>query len=157
MHNDCVFCKIIAGELPSYKVWEDGKHMAFLSLHPNTEGFTVVVSKKHYESYAFEQTDEVLTGIVLAAKTVGQLLDAAFDDVGRTGLIMEGFGVNHLHAKLVPMHGTKSGGWKQRAKTIDTFFEYYKGYISSHDAPQASQRQLEGIANKIRKTASKEL
>jgi diadenosine tetraphosphate (Ap4A) HIT family hydrolase len=39
---DCVFCKIVAGEAPSHKLWEDADHLAFLSIFPNTEGTTVI-------------------------------------------------------------------------------------------------------------------
>ena len=49
----CIFCKIVRGEAPCHKIWEDEKHLAFLSIFPNTEGFSVVITKKHYPSYAF--------------------------------------------------------------------------------------------------------
>jgi diadenosine tetraphosphate (Ap4A) HIT family hydrolase len=148
--NDCIFCKIARGDLPSYKIWEDDRHLAFLSLHPNTEGFSVVITKEHYPSYAFDLPEAVLTGLVLAAKKVGKLLDAKLDDVGRTGMIFEGFGVDHIHAKLFPMHGTRSDEWKQRAKPIDKYFDHYEGYISSHDAAQANDAALKALAEKIR-------
>ena len=76
--KNCVFCKIIKGELPSHKIWEDKKHLAFLSIFPNTEGYTVVVTKKHYSSYAFDQNDKVLTELMLASKKVAKLLDSKF-------------------------------------------------------------------------------
>ncbi|WP_197734991.1 HIT family protein [Photobacterium damselae] len=41
----CVFCEIVKGKLPCHKVWEDDKHLAFLSIYPNTKGFTVVILK----------------------------------------------------------------------------------------------------------------
>jgi histidine triad (HIT) family protein len=148
--NDCIFCKIMRGEIPAYKFWEDDKHLAFLSLHPNTLGFSVVATKEHHPSYAFDLPDEVLAGLVLAAREVGKLLDAKLDDVGRTGLIFEGFGVDHIHAKLFPMHGTKSDEWKQRAKPIDTYFDRYEGYISSHDAAEADDAALAALAEKLR-------
>jgi histidine triad (HIT) family protein len=147
---NCVFCKIAAGELPAYKIWEDDKHLAFLSRHPNTIGFSVVITKDHYESYAFDLPDEILSGLVLAAKQVGKLLDSKLEDVGRTGMIFEGFGVNHIHAKLFPMHRTDTHEWKQRTSPIDTYFEHYEGYISSHDAAAASDDELAALAEKIR-------
>jgi hypothetical protein len=67
-------------------------HLAFLTIFPNTEGFTVVASKEHFESDALAQDDAVLTGLILAAKQVAKKINAAFDDVGRTGLFLEGFG-----------------------------------------------------------------
>ena len=148
--NDCIFCKIAHGEIAAHKIWEDDKYLAFLSLHPNTEGFSVVTTKAHYPSYAFDLPDDVLTGLVLAAKEVGKLLDAKLDDVGRTGLILEGLGVDHIHAKLFPMHGTKSDEWKQRAVPIDKYFDHYEGYISSHDAGEADDAALAELAKKLR-------
>lgn len=148
---DCVFCKIVKGELPSHKIWEDDEHLAFLSIFPNTPGFSVVVTKEHYQSYAFQAPEEVYFGLVKAAREVGRHIDAAFQDVGRTGLIMEGMGVNHLHAKLFPMHGvSKTGEWEAVHSQVDKYFNRYEGYMSSHNGPRASDEELAGIAEKIR-------
>jgi diadenosine tetraphosphate (Ap4A) HIT family hydrolase len=87
-------------------VWEDEHHLAFLSIFPNTDGFTVVIPKKHYPSYAFDMPPQALADLVLATQKVAKLLDKAFDDVGRTGMFFEGYGVDHVHSKLSPMHGT---------------------------------------------------
>lgn len=148
--DDCIFCKIVKGEAPSYIIWEDEKHLAFLTIFPNTEGFTVVVTKEHHDSYAFDLEDDILAQLVLAAKKVGKLLDKKLDDVGRTGMIFEGFGVNHVHAKLFPMHGTKNEEWRQRVGGPDKFFELYEGYISSHDYKRADDEMLMQIMNKIK-------
>jgi diadenosine tetraphosphate (Ap4A) HIT family hydrolase len=147
--NDCIFCKIVKGEAPSFKIWEDNRHLAFLSIFPNTEGFSVVITKEHYDSYAFNLPDDVLTNLVLATKHVAKLLDEKLDDVGRTGMIFEGFGVNHVHSKLFPMHGTKDEEWKQRVSKVDKFFENYEGYISSHDYKRADDEWLANIAKKL--------
>lgn len=148
--EDCIFCKIVKGELPSHKVWEDEKHLAFLSIFPNTLGTTVVITKEHYSSYAFDLPDEVLTNLILASKKVAKLIDLKLEDVGRTGLIFEGFGVNHIHAKLFPMHGTKMPEWKPITSGMDRYFEKYEGYISSHDGKRVDDAELEKIAKKIR-------
>jgi diadenosine tetraphosphate (Ap4A) HIT family hydrolase len=147
---DCIFCKIAKGEAPSHKIWEDEKYLAFLSIFPNTEGFSVVITKEHFPSYPFDLPDNVLAGLVLAAKKVAKLLDAKLDDVGRTGMIFEGFGVDHVHAKLFPMHGTKSQEWKPIESKVDKYFEKYEGYISSHDYKRADDGVLGKLAQKIR-------
>ncbi len=146
----CIFCQIVCGELPCYRIWEDEKHLAFLSTHPNTEGVSVVITKKHYASYAFDLPEKVLTGLVIATRHVAKLLDAKLEDVGRTGMVFEGFGVDHVHAKLFPMHGTKMATWKQINPIIDRYFEKYEGFISSHDYGQADDAQLARLARKIR-------
>lgn len=148
---DCVFCKIVSGELPCHKIWEDDEFLAFLSIFPNTLGFSVVIPKKHYASYAFDLPENVLADLVIATKKVGKLLDAAFDDVGRTGMMFEGFGVDHVHAKLFPMHGTGDmEEWKQMKSNVDVYFETYQGYISSHDSTRADDEALSVLAEKIR-------
>lgn len=148
--QDCIFCKIVSGEAPCHKIWEDELYLAFLSIFPNTVGFSVVIMKEHYSSYAFDLPEEVLFGLVKAAKQVAKLLDAKLEDVGRTGMIFEGFGVDHIHAKLFPMHGTKSDQWKKRKSNIDKYFEKYEGYISSHDYKRADDGELAALAKKIR-------
>lgn len=147
---DCIFCKIAKEEVPCHKVWEDEKHLAFLTIFPNTPGFTVVITKEHYDSYAFDLPDEILSGLVFASKKVGKLIDSKFEDVGRTGMVFEGFGVNHVHAKLFPMHGTKDYSWKERKSSVDKYFEKYEGYISSHDYKRADDAWLAEVAKKIR-------
>ncbi len=147
--DECIFCKIVKGEAPSHKIYEDDNHLAFLSIFPNTEGFSVVIPKKHYDSYAFDLDDKVLTDLVIVAKKVGKLLDDKLDDVGRTGMIFEGFGVNHVHAKLFPMHGTKDEEWRIHSGGPDLYFDQYKGYISSHDYKRADDETLARLALKI--------
>lgn len=147
---NCIFCKIAKGEAPAHKIWEDGKHLAFLSIFPNTEGFSVVITKEHYPSYAFDLPEEVLIGLVKAAKQAAKLLDAKLEDVGRTGMIFEGFGVDHLHAKLFPMHGTENiKEWKPIKSNVDKYFEKYEGYISSHDWKRADDAKLAELARRI--------
>lgn len=158
MHNpDCIFCKIVEEKAPCHKVWEDEKHLAFLSINPNTDGFTIVITKEHYSSDALENDDNVLAGLILASKRTAQKLKKAFPDVGRVGLFFEGFGVDHLHSKLFPMHGTGDiKEWeaiesKRMSKDMHKkFFDRYEGYLSSHAGEMADQKKLAEIAEKIR-------
>lgn len=110
----------------------------------------MVIPKEHYSSYVFELPEEVMTELVKAAKQVALRLDATFEDVGRTGLLFEGFGVNHVHAKLFPMHGTKNDEWKQHVSKVDVYFERYQGYISSHDYKRGDDEALAALAKRIR-------
>lgn len=147
---DCIFCKIVKGESPSHTVWEDDKHIAFLSIFPNTEGVTVVITKEHYPSYIADLPDEVSNGILTASKTVAKKIDAAYDDVDRCGFVFEGFGVDHIHAKIFPLHGTKSEKWKKRSSNVEKYFDDYEGYVSSHDHKRADDDALAKIAEKIK-------
>ena len=110
-----------------------------------------MITKKHYPSYAFSLPDHILKELIIASKQVGKLLDSKLLDVGRTGMILEGFGVNHLHSKLFPMHGTKNiKKWKPMKSNINKYFEQYEGYISSHDYRRADDTNLAKIAEIIR-------
>jgi histidine triad (HIT) family protein len=149
--SDCIFCQIVAGTSPSHKVWEDEHHLAFLSIFPNTEGVTVVIPKTHQDSYIFKVDSAVMTELMMASKKVAQLLDTAFPDSARTAVVFEGFGVNHLHAKLFPLHGTaQPGEWKKISSDVSKYFDHYEGYVSSHDYQRADDTALAAIAAKIR-------
>lgn len=66
-------------------------------------------------------------------------------------MILEGFGVDHLHAKLFPMHGTENvKDWKPVKSNMDKYFEKYEGYISSHDWKRADDVKLAELASRIR-------
>jgi len=157
--QDCIFCQIVAGQIPCHKIWEDAEHLAFLSIFPNTEGFSVVIPKTHYPSYAFATSDEVLTKLVMATKKVARLLDASFPDVARCGMFFEGYGVDHLHSKLYPMHGTAKNTAENssenlkvlESETFKAYFEIYPGYLCSNDAARADDQKLAELAEKIRR------
>jgi len=150
--TDCIFCKIVKGEASAHTIWENEKYLAFLSIFPNTLGTAVVISKAHYGSYAFDLPDEILRGLITATKKVAKLLDSKLKDVGRTAMVFEGFGINHVHSKLYPMHGTADmENWKPLESKIDKYFKKYEGYISSHDYKKESDEKLKETAKKITK------
>lgn len=149
--EDCIFCQIVSGKAPSHKVWEDEEHLAFLSIYPNTKGLTIVIPKKHYSSYVFDLPNEVMNKLMIATKKVAKLLDTKLKDISRTALIFEGFEVDHIHAKLFPMHGTKNKDWQPIRSSGDLkYFEKYEGYVSSHDHKRADDKVLAALAKKIR-------
>jgi len=153
INKSCIFCQIANGEIPCHKIWEDEKHLAFLSIFPNTEGFSVVITKEHFTSYAFNQPDQVLTKLVLATKKVALVLDNYYPDVERCGMFFEGYGLDHLHSKLFPMHGTakNNSDWQMiESKTKREFFTKYPGYLSSNDSYRADDGHLAALAQKIR-------
>ena len=148
---DCIFCDIVKGSVPCHKIWENDEHLAFLSIFPNTKGFSVVITKEHISSYAFGQEDQILTKLILATKSVALLLDESLDGVGRTGMFFEGYGIDHLHSKLFPMHGTgNKSDFKKNESKINKYFYFYEGYISSHDYSKADHEELDELAKLIR-------
>lgn len=89
-------------------------------------------------------------GLINAAKQTAKLLDTKLENVGRAEMIFEGFGVDHVYAKLFPIHGTKMAEWKPLNSNVDKYFEKYEGYISSHDYKRADDQKLAELAKKIR-------
>ena len=90
--EECLFCKIVKGESPVHKIWEDEEHLAFLSIYPNTLGASVVIPKKHFDSYAFHMPDDELAKLTIKSAIVGRLLDASFDA-----------SLTHITSKMIPV------------------------------------------------------
>ena len=153
----CIFCEIVRGNISADLVfWQDEEFMAFLSIDPNTDGFSCVVPKEHYGSDVMKMPDDVLQRFVLAAKKVAALLEKNFEDVGRVGVMMEGTGIDHAHIKLFPMHGTeflKNGGWQQVLSHKEFWFPKYEGWICSGGGPRADFDKLKEQASSLRKNA----
>ncbi|KAJ2394853.1 hypothetical protein GGI23_004530 [Coemansia sp. RSA 2559] len=144
--NDCVFCQIVAGESPSHKVLEDDKHVAFLSIFPNTPGFTVAIPKKHMASDVLALDDDAYTELMLFAKKVDKVLRRGLQ-VDRCALIVEGLMINHAHAKLVPLHGLNGRTYVVSEGTV--FSDTYKGYVTSNEGPRALDSDLAALLSLI--------
>ena len=103
---DCIFCKIINGEIPSIKVWEDEKHLAILDVNPINPGHTLVLLKKH-EDYIFDLEDREYQGLMLVVKKIAKIIKSKLKPK-RVGLAVEGFLIPHVHVHLVPInHGNE--------------------------------------------------
>lgn len=148
MSEPTLFDKIVRGDIPSYKVWEDDNFLAFLTPFANTPGFTVVVPKKNPGDNYLDVDNQAYTSLLLAAKKVGKALKKAFD-VNRVGLVIEGEGVPHLHVKLIPMHGQQDA-MGVHASHIE-FYETYPGFLTTIEGPKMSDEELNGMQQKIQK------
>lgn len=149
---DCVFCQISEGAAPAHKVWEDAHHLAFLSIYPNTEGVTVVIPRRHSDSYVFNNPQTDVEELMRAAREVADILVKKFLSADRVALVFEGCGVNHLHVKLFPLHGTAfiSKEGSSNASLPTTKYDRYPGYVSTHDAARASDDTLSKLAAFLR-------
>ena len=95
-----IFTKIIAGEIPCHRVWEDDAHLAFLDIRPVQPGHTLVIPKREV-SYLFDLTSEEQTALWEAVRTVeGKLRGALACE--RVVLSVVGWEVPHVHVHLVP-------------------------------------------------------
>jgi histidine triad (HIT) family protein len=106
--NTCVFCSFIQTGNPHHeKVWEDEKHVAFLSIEPVAEGHTLVVPKAHTE-YVFDMDEASYVDLMKAVHQVGKILkEVSCKD--RVLLAYEGFAVPHVHAHLIPENRDDGG------------------------------------------------
>lgn len=102
--ENCIFCKIIQGKIPSFKVWEDEGFYAFLSIGPHTPGHTLVIPKRHID-YFFDLDDSLLKKILLFSKKIEKPLRKAFEPrTGKIGVAVAGLEVPHAHLHLIPLH-----------------------------------------------------
>ncbi|HET6254170.1 MAG TPA: HIT domain-containing protein [Puia sp.] len=96
-----LFSKIIAGEIPSYKIAEDERFYAFLDIFPLREGHTLVVPKLEIDRF-FDVPDEYLAGLMLFAKPIALAIERSFH-CNRCGLSVVGLEVPHAHLHLIPI------------------------------------------------------
>lgn len=101
--EDSIFTKIIKGEIPCHKVYEDEKTFAFLDIHPVQPGHTLVVTKVQAETY-FDLSDEDYQALWNAVRTVAARLRDAYPEKKRIGIQVEGLDVPHVHVKLIPIN-----------------------------------------------------
>ena len=107
---DCIFCKIVAGEIPSVKIWEDDDFIALLDVFPACKGQTLVMPKQHYDSDIFVMDDDIYSKLMLATKEVVELLKQWLW-VEKIGMVVEWLQVSHAHVKLYPFRWGKSFEW----------------------------------------------
>ncbi len=128
MNEDCVFCKIIKGEIKAHKVYEDEKHLAFMDAFPSIKGQVLVVPKKHVRNYLdMEEKDykQLLSTARRVAKRMKEVLKPRI-----VALIIEGLDVPHVHVKLYPLQEGQ--------------------YLGIPMGKKASETELENLSNKLK-------
>lgn len=98
-----IFSKIIAGEIPSYKIAEDDQFFAFLDIFPLVEGHVLVIPKLEVDKF-FDVPDEYLSRMLVFAKPIAKAMEKSFP-CNRVGLSVIGLEVPHAHLHLVPING----------------------------------------------------
>jgi len=97
-----IFSRIVAGEIPSYKIYEDERYYAFLDIHPLARGHTLVIPKVETD-YLFDLEDDLLGGMMVIAKKVARAIDKTMD-CKRVGIAVLGLEVPHAHIHLIPIN-----------------------------------------------------
>lgn len=115
--SDCIFCKIVEGQIPCYKVYEDNDVMAFLDINPVNPGHTLVIPKKHFSNLE-ETSEDDLTKVMLVVKKVGAKIK---NDLGMAGYNVcenndpvAGQEIPHIHFHVIPrINNDGHKIWKQ--------------------------------------------
>ncbi len=121
-----IFSRIIAGEIPCYKVAEDENYFAFLDINPLTKGHTLVVPKVETD-YIFDLDDKTLSGMILFAKRVAERLKQNIE-CSRVAVVVLGLEVPHAHIHLIPINSENDVDFhREKLKlTPDEFKEIVK-------------------------------
>ncbi|MBS4171892.1 HIT family protein [Bacillus sp. FJAT-49736] len=137
--SDCIFCKIINGEIPSAKVYEDEHVFAFLDISQVTKGHTLVIPKVHKKN-VFELTPEIAGNLFEAVPKIANALNRAYEPIGMNLLNnngeFAGQSVFHFHLHLIPRYGKGDGFgavWKSHQDSYSSVdLQKISGDISSH-------------------------
>ena len=119
MSENCIFCKIIAGQLPCEKVYEDEEVLAFLDINPISQGHTLVIPKAHYE-FAHQCPPQVLASLAAKFGVIAEAICGACDTRAYNLLCNNGSAagqvVGHLHFHIIPRAAGDSllTGWNVR-------------------------------------------
>ncbi len=111
--SDCIFCKIISGEIPSFKIYEDDYTLAFLDIFPHAKGHTVVIPKKHFESMeniSLEEWNVLLSAVYKVAKRVEEVLKPEGLNIAINNKPVAGQAVPHMHWHILPRYDGDDGG-----------------------------------------------
>ena len=104
-HNDCIFCKIVKGEIPCTKIFEDEKYLAFLDIKPIGEGHTIIIPKKHFKTL-MDLNEDISQKYIDAIKKTGKILLKKYNADGFNSVLNNGEAagqiVNHVHFHLLP-------------------------------------------------------
>ena len=113
---DCLFCKIVSGEIPCHKVYEDDFSFAFLDISPSSEGHTVVIPKKHFETFmdmGEEDAGNLFTSVRIVASKVQNGLSVDGLNIGFNNGKVAGQEVPHVHIHIIPRREDDGGGAMQ--------------------------------------------
>ncbi len=136
MHmKDCIFCKIVAGDIPNFTVYEDSQTLAFLDIHPRAKGHTVVIPKIHAET-VFDLNEELLKSLLPAVQRATEKLEKVLQpegyNIGWNHGEVGGQVVPHLHIHIMPrwigdggsnMHGIVNNPGNMSVEEVATLFQ----------------------------------
>ena len=108
---DCIFCKIIKGEIPAHKVYEDKSVLAFLDIHPLNPGHIIITPKNHVDEWQ-DMSEDLFDHVMEAAQRLGRTLKIKLKPA-RVGFWVEGFEVAHAHIHVSPLQNANDFSTKR--------------------------------------------
>ncbi len=143
--DGCIFCKIVSGEIPSFKILETDKCVAILDINPANPGHTLIISKEHYDN-VYSIDDEVLKDMVLVAKKIARRLKDRFECKG-VNIIMNnekpaGQIIPHAHMHVIPRFDEDRViiTYAKKELTKEQFSEIAKK-LSEEDAEESEEKE----------------
>ena len=111
--NDCLFCKLVKGNIPSHTIYEDNKTIAFLDVNPLTRGHSVIIPKEHFENVV-DLPEYMVAPVFTSVKRVTEMIQSALGikdfTIGINQGKISGQMVNHLHIHVIPRYKDDGGG-----------------------------------------------
>jgi histidine triad (HIT) family protein len=111
--DDCIFCKIVSGQIPDYRIYEDDYVIALLDLHPCSKGHTIVIPKKHIADLggvSAEEMSAVSAGVLNVYKLVSEKIKPDAMNIGINNGKAAGQAVPHIHWHIIPRWFNDGGG-----------------------------------------------
>lgn len=150
--DDNLFARLIRGEIPSWRAWEDAEHVACFSPFSNTLGSVVLVPRKHLSSDIFGLASADFCTLMEAAGKIVEVMKEVLD-CERIGMFFEGFEIDYAHVKLYPIYSKASGRLPVEGPS-DEFYETYPGHMTTRLGPRASQEALDETVQKVLRWSS---
>ncbi|XP_066563223.1 uncharacterized protein LOC136751479 [Amia ocellicauda] len=139
-----LFSRLVRGEEPQWRVWEDSAHVAFLTPFPHSPGCTVVVPRRPLSSDLLRLPESEYGALILCTRQVALLLQEGLDTRG-CALVFEGYEVDYAHAKLYPLIRPPLPPLPPPPE----FCPVYPGYVTSVDGPPASAQELRELQARL--------
>lgn len=133
--DNCVFCKIISGQLPSCKIYDDSDTIAFMDIGPIVKGHVLVVPKQHY-AHLLETPPEILQKLILTVRKIADAQKRALQTDGiniiQSNGRVAGQAVEHIHFHVIPRFTADGHHWNWKAQSY------------------ADNREMQTLADKIK-------
>jgi len=136
--EDCIFCKIVKGETPSFKVYEDNDVLAFLDIKPFTKGHCLVIPKQHFEN-VFDISEDALKKVAVIGKHLSEKLKNNLRADGirlsQSNGVAAGQDIMHFHLHVIPRYNNDGLGMSP---------------VATAKLPQADFEELKKLAERLK-------